>query len=149
MRSFLSSALRVRFAFLAIAVMLASAAELHARAQVVIIANNSVAASEISRADLRDVFTGAITSIKGSGEVAPVLLKDGAAHEEFLNEYVGRSDAAFRAGWRSLLFSGQSAMPKTFDTDAEVVEYVSRTRGAVGYVAHGSPHAGVKTLVVR
>ena len=121
----------------------------HAHAQVAIIANNSVATSEISRADLHDIFTGASSSIKGSGEVSPVLLKASSAHEEFLNKYIGKSDAAFRAEWRSLLFSGQSTMPKTFDSDAEVVDYVARTRGAIGYIASSSPHSGVKALAVR
>ena len=133
----------------AVAVLLLLAAASHSRAQVVVIANNSVAVSEISRAELRDLFTGAASSIKGSGEISPVLLKDGSAHQEFLSQYVGKSDSAFRAGWRSLLFSGQSAMPKTFNSDADVVEYVSHTRGAIGYIAHTSPHAGVKTLAVR
>ena len=120
-----------------------------ARAQVVVIANNNVTASEISRGELRDVFTGAASSVKGAREVAPVLLKGGPAHDEFLSTYVGKSDAAFRAGWRSLLFSGQSTMPRTFDSDAEVVDYVAHTPGAVGYIAHSSPHPGVKTLAVR
>ncbi|HXE07590.1 MAG TPA: hypothetical protein VN612_06825 [Acidobacteriaceae bacterium] len=134
---------------LALAVLFSLAGAAQARGQVVVIANNSVAASEISRAELRDLFTGATSSIKGSGEVSPVLQKDGPAHQEFLGQYVGKSDSAFRAGWRSLLFSGQGAMPKTFETDADVVEYVSRTRGAIGYISHSSPHAGVKTLAVK
>ena len=133
----------------ALALLLLLAATSHSRAQIVVIANNSVAVSEISRAEIRDLFTGAASSIKGSGEISPVLLKDGSTHQEFLSQYVGKSDSAFRAGWRSLLFSGQSAMPKTFDSDADVVDYVSRTRGAIGYIAHISPHAGVKTLAVR
>jgi len=120
-----------------------------AHAQVAVIANNSVSASDISHSDLHDLFTGSASSIKGSGEVSPVLLKSSSTHEEFLNKYIGKSDAAFRAGWRSLLFSGQNTIPKTFASDAEVVDYVAHTRGAVGYIAASSPHPGVKTLAVR
>jgi hypothetical protein len=40
-------------------------------------------------------------------------------------------------------------MPKTLSSDADVVEYVARTRGAIGYITHSSPHSGVKTLTVR
>jgi ABC-type phosphate transport system substrate-binding protein len=40
-------------------------------------------------------------------------------------------------------------LPKTLDSDAAVVEYVSRTPGAVGYIGRTSPHEGVKTLIVR
>jgi ABC-type phosphate transport system substrate-binding protein len=139
----------LRFLLLSFTAFVALAAPHISHAQVTIIANGSVAASEISRADLHDIFTGAAASIKGSGDFTPVLLKGGSTHEDFLNKYVGKSDAAFRAGWRSLLFSGQNTMPKTFNSDAEVVDYVAHTRGTIGYIASSSPHAGVKTLAVK
>ena len=138
-----------RPALLAAAALCLLLGSARAQAQVAIIANNSIAATDISRADLHDIFTGSASSIKGSGDVTPVLLKSSPVHEEFLNRYIGKSDAAFRAGWRSLLFSGQSTMPKTFGSDAEVVDYVAHTRGAIGYIAPSSPHPGVKTLAVK
>lgn len=131
------------------AALLAVGFATHARAQVLVIANDSVSATEISRAELRDLFTGAASSIKGAGQVTPVLLKSGPVNDEFLDGYIGKSDAAFRASWRSLLFSGQNTMPRTFNSDAEVVEYVAHTRGAIGYIASSTPHPGAKTLAVR
>jgi ABC-type phosphate transport system substrate-binding protein len=112
-----------------------------ALAQVLVIANPSVGTTEVSKAELRDVFTGAASSVKGTAQVTPVLLKQGAVNEDFLNLYVGKSDSAFRASWRSL--------PRTMDSDAAVVEYVAHTPGAIGYIGKGSPHEGVKTLIVR
>ncbi len=119
------------------------------RAQVLVVANPSVAASDVSRDQLRDVFTGAASGIKGAAQVAPVLLKQGPAHDDFLVTYIGKSDSAFRAGWRSLLFSGQAVLPRTMDSDAEMVEYVAHTPGAIGYIARTSPHPGIKILAVR
>jgi ABC-type phosphate transport system substrate-binding protein len=118
-----------------------------AHAQLVI-ANNSVKAADVSKSELRDVFTGASSSL-GGGHVVPVLLKSGSAHEAFLSEYVGKTDAAFGATWRSLVFSGQGSMPRSFDSDAAMVEYVAKTPGAVGYIGKASPHEGVKVLAVR
>ena len=120
-----------------------------ASAQVLVIANPGVKAADISRSDLREVFSGSATSLKSDGHVAPVLLKGGAAHEEFLTAYVGKNDGAFRATWRSLVFSGQATMPKSLDSDAAVVEYVAHTPGAIGYISKASPHDGVKILPVR
>jgi ABC-type phosphate transport system substrate-binding protein len=119
-----------------------------AHAQVVIIANLSMGQSDISQADLRDIFTGASSTLKGAS-VAPVLLKPGPVHDEMLTRYIGKSDSAFRASWRSLLFSGQGVMPRTLDSEAAAVEYVARTPGAIGYIAKSSPHDGVKILAVR
>jgi hypothetical protein len=118
-----------------------------ARAQMVI-ANDSVKSASVSKSELRDVFTGASASLGGS-HVVPALLKSGPAHEAFLAEYVGKSDAALSATWRSLVFSGQASMPKSVDSDAAMVEYVVKTPGAIGYIAKTSPHEGVKVLAVQ
>jgi len=120
-----------------------------AQAQVVVIANASVKSADVSGSDLRDVFTGASSTFKDGSRVAPVLLKQGATNDSFLSLYVGKSDTAFRASWRSLLFSGQGLMPRTLDSEAAVVEYVAHTPGAVGYISRSTPHEGVKVLAVR
>ncbi len=120
-----------------------------AQAQVAIIANPHVVAVYISKADLRDLFTGASTSLKGGVQIVPVLLKQGTVTDEFLRMYIDKSDNGFRAGWRSILFSGQGMMPRTLDSEAAVVEYVAHTAGAIGYIGQSAPHEGVKILVVR
>jgi hypothetical protein len=118
-------------------------------AQVVVIANPSVKSAGVSSNDLRDVFTGAASSLRDGSHVTPVLLKSGPVNDGFLNLYVGKSDAAFRASWRSLLFSGQGVMPRTLDSEAAMIDYVAHTPGAIGYIAKATPHEGVKTLAVR
>ena len=134
------------------ALLIASSASIfapHAHAQTIIIVNPSVKATDVSKGDLKDVFTGAASSLKDGSHVTPVLLKEGPAHEEFLTAYVGKNDTAFRAGWRSLVFSGQASMPKSLESEAAMVDYVAHTPGAIGYVAKSSPHEGVKVLAVK
>ena len=133
------------------ALVLAASASIFAGqaiAQVIVIANPSVKASEVSKNDLKDVFTGASTSL-GGGSVVPILLKAGTAHEEFLQVYIGKNDTAYRAGWRSLVFSGQASMPRSLDSDTEVVEFVAHNAGTIGYIGKATPHEGVKVLAVR
>jgi ABC-type phosphate transport system substrate-binding protein len=120
-----------------------------AQAQAVVIANPSVKSADVSKSDLRDVFTGAASTLKDGSHVTPVLLKAGGAHDEFLSAYVGKNDSAFRAGWRSLVFSGQASMPKSLDSEAAVVEFVAHNPGAIGYIGKGTAHEGVKVLSVR
>lgn len=122
---------------------------IHAQSQVIVIANPGVKASEISKSDLRDVFTGASNTLPGGSSVTPILLKSGAVHEAFLQAYIGKNDTAYRAGWRSLVFSGQASMPKSLDSDAAILEFVAHTPGAIGYISKASPHEGVKVLVVK
>jgi ABC-type phosphate transport system substrate-binding protein len=131
-----------------IAILIALQFTSSGRAQVLVIANPSVKATDISKSDLKELFTGTSTSL-GGGNVVLVLLKAGTAHEEFLQIYIGKNDTAYRAGWRSLVFSGQASMPKSLDGDAAVVEFVARNAGAIGYIGKAAPHEGVKVLAVK
>jgi ABC-type phosphate transport system substrate-binding protein len=121
----------------------------HAQAQAIIIANPSVKSADVSKNDLRDVFTGAASSLKDGSKVTPVLLKSGGVHDEFLSEFIGKNDTAFRASWRSLVFSGQASMPKSLDSEAAIVDYVAHNPGAIGYIGKATPHEGVKVLAVK
>lgn len=118
-------------------------------ADIRVIANPSVKVSALSSEELRNVFLETRTSLADGSHVEPVLLKAGALHRAFVRQYVGKSDAALETYYRSLVFTGKALMPKALGTEEQVVEYVSKTKGAVGYVSAGTALAGVKTLDVR
>ncbi len=135
-----------------IPVLLLAGAVVAARAsaaEVKIIANSSVGASSLSAEDLKSVFLVNKTSLKDGSHVEPVLEKEGPVHETFLKEFIGRSNAAMQTYYRSLVFSGKSSMPVMFASDAEVVAYVAKTKGAIGYVGSDTATAGVKVLEVK
>jgi ABC-type phosphate transport system substrate-binding protein len=114
-----------------------------------VIANSSVRASAVSADELRGVFLGTKTSLSDGSHVEPVLLKSGAVHEAFLREYVGKTDSALITYYRSLVFTGKGTMPKAFASDAEVVSFVGKTKGAIGYVGAGASTGSARTLAVR
>jgi ABC-type phosphate transport system substrate-binding protein len=113
------------------------------------IANPSVKNADISKSDLRDIFSGTATTFKDGSHAIPVTLKAGSVHEEFLKAYVGKTDSGFRSAWRMLVFTGQGSMPKTLDTEAQVIDYVASTPGAVGYVSKSTATDKVKVLSVH
>jgi len=114
-----------------------------------VIANSNISASSVSSEELKRVFLATKTSLDDGSHVEPVLEKDGPAHEAFLKDYVGKSDAALTTYYRSLVFTGKGSMPKVLASDAEVVAYVAKTKGAIGYVSAGAAVAGVKVLEVK
>jgi ABC-type phosphate transport system substrate-binding protein len=120
-----------------------------ARAQdVLVVANKGVQISEISDADLRAIFMGTRTRFADGSHAVPVTLKGGPVHEVFLKNHVGESPEEFRTQWRKEIFTGQGAMPKAFDSESALIEYVAATPGAVGYVSRISSQDGVQSLVV-
>lgn len=115
---------------------------------VVLIANKSVHIVEIGDTDLRAIFTGEKTRFADGSHAVPVTLKGGPVHEVFLKNHIGDSPDEFRARWRKAVFTGQGAMPRTFDSESALIEYVSVTPGALGYVSRISPNNDVKCLPV-
>jgi len=124
------------------------AGTLHASGDLKVIANPSVTASSISADDLKGVFLATKTAVDGAS-VEPVLAKHGPTHEAFLKEYVGKTDAALTIYFRSLVFTGKAAIPKSCDSDAEIAAYVAKTKGAIGYVSAAANAPGTKTLDVK
>jgi hypothetical protein len=113
---------------------------------VVLVANKSVKISEITNADLRAIFMGKKTRFVDGSHAIPVTLKGGPAHEVFLNNYVGEGLEEFRSHWRRLVFAGQGTMPKAFDSESALIEYVVATPGAIGYASRISSQDDVTVL---
>jgi TonB family protein len=113
-----------------------------------VIANSSVKADTISAADLRRTFLEEKISLADGTHVEPVLKKAGKVHQGFLQEYIGASEDDLQTYYGTLLFTGRGSMPKTFESDADVVAYIARTRGGIGYVSSGSSVEGVKILAI-
>jgi ABC-type phosphate transport system substrate-binding protein len=118
-------------------------------ADIKVIANSSVGATSVSSDELKGVFLATKSSLSDGSRVEPVLLKGGAVHEAFLKDYVGKTDSALETYYRSLVFTGKGSMPRTFATDAEVVAFVEKTKGAIGYVASATASGSAKVLEVK
>lgn len=113
-----------------------------------IIANSSVRANSISADELKRVFLQERRSLGDGTHVEPVLEKSGSAHDTFLKDFLGIDDEALQTYYRTLVFTGKGSIPKALGSDAEVVAYVARTRGAIGYVSAATDTEGVKVLPV-
>ena len=124
------------------------AAGIVSAADIKVVANPSVKAAQMSANELKRIFLATDTSIEG-GHVEPVFEKGGAIHEAFLKQYLGKTDAALSIYYRSLVFTGKAFMPKMLASDEEVLEYVAKTRGAIGYVNAAASTTGTKEIAVR
>jgi ABC-type phosphate transport system substrate-binding protein len=132
---------------LSLAVLIASSGTQASDVQVV--ANPGVAKSAVTVQELKDLFLGNKNTLSDGSAAEPVLAESGPAHEAFLKAYVGKSDTALRTYLKSLVFTGKASMPKSFGSDAEIVKYVAKTPGAVGYVSGSADTSSVKKVGVN
>jgi ABC-type phosphate transport system substrate-binding protein len=115
---------------------------------VLIVVNGNAGVTQITEMQLHDIFTGTRTRFENGNRAVPVILKGGPVHEVFLHRHVGDTPDEFRVRWRKAVFTGQGSMPKECNSEAELLNYVQATPGAIGYVSRMSGNAGVKLLVI-
>jgi ABC-type phosphate transport system substrate-binding protein len=137
-----------RLLVLGMVFMLLGAVGRPAVAATVVIANDEVSAQEIDKRDLQKVFLGR-TSEFGGKRVVLATLRDGARHKAFTDSYLQMTPQQFTNHWRKIVFSGTGKEPHSFESEVELVSFVSRTPGAIGYISSQTAHSGVKTLNVK
>lgn len=120
-----------------------------AKADLMVIANNSVAASEIDSETLQAIFLGKKSQWESGDSIVPVNLKKGPTHQQFLKVIVRRTPAQYRSFWRRAIFTGTGMPPKSFATEEEIVKFVRASSGAIGYIDSSKPHEGVKVLSIK
>lgn len=119
-----------------------------AQAEGVLVAHPSIQVESIDSGAVRNLFLGKTTKL-GDARVVIVAQSQGATHESFLKEYVGKSPKQFLNFWRKLAFTGKASLPTTLDSDEAVVDWVSHNEGAVGYIADASGIQGVTVIRIQ
>lgn len=114
-----------------------------------LIVNNSVAQTSISKDQVQLIFLGKMKKWENGEKIRVGTLKDGAVHESFLNEYVDKTPSKYSSYWKIKIVSGTGIPPKMFDTEEKMVEFIAENKGAVGYISADTPHENVKTLMIK
>lgn len=95
----------------------------------------------LSADEIRDVFLG---EKQFAGNLKLVPVDNTAIQPEFLSAVLQTDAQKYSARWMKKTFREGLAPPARKGSDAEVVEFVRSTPGAVGYVSR--PSGGVKVL---
>jgi ABC-type phosphate transport system substrate-binding protein len=112
----------------------------------VIIANPDLEETTIEYRDLQRIYLGKQTQWKDDTSIVPVMLKSGPLHDEFIEGFLDRSVQRFVTYWRQMVFTGKGMPPKSFASESDLVDFVARTPGSVGYASAGAEVTEVKIL---
>ncbi len=118
------------------------------KADIIIIANTSVSENELSKDDIRQIFLGKIVKWQNNTNIHFVLLS-GDIHKAFLKTYIRRSSIQYRNYWRKMLFTGKGIIPKSFNTEKDLIQYVTETQGAIGYIKDDTKAENVNIILVN
>lgn len=82
--------------------------------------------------------------------IQPVDLEpNSSVRQRYSIDVLGRSIDAVRSYWQQMIFSGRELPPAELPGDEDVVSFVARTPGAIGYVSPAVPLKGVKIVALR
>jgi ABC-type phosphate transport system substrate-binding protein len=134
--------------FFSLAIIIAGSCAL--AADIAVVANKNVSQSSLSKDNLKAIFLGQTTAWGNGAKIEFVTLKDSSEiHEEFLKQYVDKSTSQFSNFWKQQVFTGKGRMPKQFDSESKLIEYVSATDGAIGYVSGKAAKGSAKVISIN
>jgi len=141
---------RAFLALLALAAHVAVAAvSMAAPAQFVIIVHASNPAASVNRKFLADAFLKKTTRWDHGETIKPVdQVPDSSVRRTFSEQILKRSVAAVRSYWQQVIFAGNGVPPPELNADDDVVQYVLKHVGAVGYVSSTANLNGANVVTI-
>jgi ABC-type phosphate transport system substrate-binding protein len=116
--------------------------------EVIVNPGNSI--GTVDRQLLADAFLKKTTEWPDGETMKPVDLAPASpVRGRFSEEVLHRSVAEVKGYWQQRIFSGRDTPPPELDSDDEVVQYVLKHRGGVGYVSAGAALGGARVVGVR
>ncbi len=130
-------------------VLLANSLELQASDDIIVIAHLDVSVDTLKRSAISEIYRESRKKWINGDTIRVVMLKRGATHETFVKNVVGTTPAKLKNIWKKVVFTGAGIPPKIFKQEADLVEFIAETKGAIGYINSATSHEGVKVITVE
>jgi ABC-type phosphate transport system substrate-binding protein len=131
-------------------VVLSATAAAQSRPQFRVIVHPSNPVTSVDQRFLADAFLKKVTRWAHDEAIRPVDLHvDSTVRRHFSDDALKRSVAAVKSYWQQLVFSGRGVPPPEMDNDEQVVKFVLRNPGAIGYVSGTANVEGAKVVFSR
>ena len=114
-------------------------------AETIIIGNKKTTPDELRMVDMRLIFLGEKKAWEDNISIKLALYTRRNILEEFTNDFTKKPLFLFQANWKRRIFTGRNKAPKGFGSEKELIQYVSITEGAIGFV---TPAADIKNVKI-
>jgi ABC-type phosphate transport system substrate-binding protein len=116
-------------------------------AEVVLVANQNIPVNHLTGNEVKNIFLTKIKNIHGV-RVKPVMLPKNELTAQFLKQNVGKTFSQFSSYYKKMIFTGRGRPPRQTGSEQEMLAYVSKTGGAIGYVSREAVTRRVKIIQV-
>jgi ABC-type phosphate transport system substrate-binding protein len=109
---------------------------LHAQDSIMIIVNASNPISSLTKSTISKYFLKKITKWENGLTVMPVDIKiNSELRVQFSNEFLNKRISSVEAYWQNRIFSGRAIPPPILNDEEEILNFVQKTKGAIGYIS--------------
>ncbi len=115
-----------------------------------VIVNNSNPNSALSSTEISNYFLKKTSKWSNGEKVVPVDLNaDSPVREAFSKNIHKKTVGSIKSYWQQYVFAGSGTPPVEKASDAEVIDFVKKNAGAIGYISSGADASGVKVITVN
>ena len=127
--------------------LLLGAGAIPAWGDTVVVVSKRSTITRLSETEAKAIFLGKMTRLPGGSEIQVLLQDSGtAAHAEFLEKLVARTDAQFKSLWARRVFTGAVSPPLQLPDNRAVVDHVARLPGSIGYISTDTVNDSVRVV---
>jgi ABC-type phosphate transport system substrate-binding protein len=119
---------------------------LFADLKVIVHANTTL--SKLTKAELRDLYMGRLNKIDGQ-KMKVIILKEGEAKEQLLNNVVNMSKEQFKRHWMRMIFTGKSKALEEVDSEEEMLTFITNNPNSIGILNSDIFENKAKLLVIE
>jgi ABC-type phosphate transport system substrate-binding protein len=134
-------------AILVIILPLLLTSKIDAQKTYVIIINKTNPLSSLAKKEVSDLFMKKAKWSFGSTALPVDASPNSSTREQFSMDIHGKSVSSIRSFWQQAAFSGTASAPPEKGSDAEVIEFVQKNSGAIGYVSVSAKIEGVVKII--
>ncbi len=115
----------------------------------VVIVNKSNNVASLSKSQVSRIFLKKVFTWKDGSSIKPIdLPPDSQARKAFTQKVHGRNIYSIKNYWQQMIFAGRQIPPLEKKTEQEIIDYVSSTPEAIGYISLKTNLENVKAIEV-
>ncbi len=102
---------------------------------IIIISNKNIPETLLNKEDIKDIYLGKKISWSNNESIYLGEIEDVELRQIFTREYLDKTFTQYINHWRQLVFTGKGNPPYSFKTEADLIQWISKTNGAIGYIS--------------
>lgn len=118
--------------------------------ELAVIVNPANPIKEISKIQLVAIYMGNMTNFEGNRVVKPVDYTDSSSlKKDFYERFLNKDIEKIKRYWVKIIFSGKGSPPKALEKPSDVMDFVAKTDGGIGYIPKEMVDGSVRELILK